>query len=277
MPFTDHSDLYGAINEEGINLVVRHMMQQRPSLFNYGTTNILERARENQEVLCKPIEAATMVDKRENPILSVEDPISVPGTNNNLAVNFLAQVTELQIDFYPGELVTLPPELTPPLAEQHLAIRIQACGGIGCPTKEFLDEYRLPEEDEEEPRQPTVVPFEELECFCLDLVVVGHFKPAGDSLDLLLQPDVDGIEFVDIQPTGLENILECMLLLLIKVVLLPKVAQAVNELIQGPLAQLKSFASLTLVPTPTPAAVPHNPAVEEDQVKLFIDIEEVQP
>jgi hypothetical protein len=67
-----------------------------------------------------------------------------------------------------------------------------------------------------------------------------------------------------------------MLLLLIKVVLLPKVAQAMNEMVQGPLEDLKNLASVTLVPTPTPAAVPHNPAIEEDQVKVFINIEEVE-
>jgi hypothetical protein len=37
MAFTDNSDLYGAINEEGINLIAQHIMRQRPSLFNYGT------------------------------------------------------------------------------------------------------------------------------------------------------------------------------------------------------------------------------------------------
>ena len=34
---TDNCDIYAAINEAGINRVVRHAMRQRPSLFNYGT------------------------------------------------------------------------------------------------------------------------------------------------------------------------------------------------------------------------------------------------
>ncbi len=32
MPFTDLSDLYGSVNEEGINRVVRQVMRKRPSL-----------------------------------------------------------------------------------------------------------------------------------------------------------------------------------------------------------------------------------------------------
>jgi hypothetical protein len=39
VPFTDNCDLYGAIHEDGINRVVRHIMRQRPSLFNYGTAD----------------------------------------------------------------------------------------------------------------------------------------------------------------------------------------------------------------------------------------------
>ena len=37
MAFTDESDVFGSVHEDGINLVVRHLMRQRPSLFNYAT------------------------------------------------------------------------------------------------------------------------------------------------------------------------------------------------------------------------------------------------
>jgi hypothetical protein len=37
MAFTDNADLFASVGEDGINLVVRHIMRQRPSLVNYGT------------------------------------------------------------------------------------------------------------------------------------------------------------------------------------------------------------------------------------------------
>jgi hypothetical protein len=38
MAFTDRSEIYGAVHEEGINFLLRHVMRQRPSLFTYATT-----------------------------------------------------------------------------------------------------------------------------------------------------------------------------------------------------------------------------------------------
>ena len=40
MAFTDNCDLYAAVHEDGVNLVIRHIMRQRPSLFNYGTSDV---------------------------------------------------------------------------------------------------------------------------------------------------------------------------------------------------------------------------------------------
>ena len=39
MALTDKCDLFGAVHEKGVNRVTRHMMRQRPSLFNYGTAD----------------------------------------------------------------------------------------------------------------------------------------------------------------------------------------------------------------------------------------------
>ena len=37
MAFTDHSDLFAAVHENGINATIGQLMLQRPSLFNYAT------------------------------------------------------------------------------------------------------------------------------------------------------------------------------------------------------------------------------------------------
>lgn len=41
MTHTDHSDVYGALHEDGINRVINHLQHKRPSLFNYGTARVV--------------------------------------------------------------------------------------------------------------------------------------------------------------------------------------------------------------------------------------------
>ena len=40
MAFTDNCDLFGSVHEDGVNRVIRHIMRQRPSLFNYATADV---------------------------------------------------------------------------------------------------------------------------------------------------------------------------------------------------------------------------------------------
>lgn len=282
MAFTDHCDVFGAIDEEGVNRVARHVMLQRPSLFNYGTQQILESILRNRPLWCVPIEVHPIVKMRNNPIISVEDPITIPGTSDpEVQLNYLIQLTKLQLDLHPGNVFTLPPEMSPPLAEQHFALHAQACAGLGCPDEKFFDGFELPPKRPPTtthvppPRPPIIVPSEKLTCFCLDLFVLAHFEPAGATLGQLVKPKVDAVEIVDIRPQEMEDMIECVLRLLVKFVVLPKLADAITAALPGMLSKLNDLASLTIVPTPTPATVPNNPAVEGDQLKLFLNIEEV--
>ncbi len=275
MAFTDHSDLYGAIHEDGINLVVRHIMRQRPSLFNYGTALVAQ----NPGLLCVKVDPAPAVIQRGNPLITIVDPLPVLGTDNPvIGLNFCAQLTKAEIDFYPGNVITLPPEASPPLAAQRFAFHIQACGGIGCPPKGFFDEFQLPTRQDtdkpvfgtvalpERPKLPPIVlPTRELACFCIDLFAVGHVEVTGPVGNQKLQGKLDALEIVDIRPEGLENSMECYLKLLIQLVILPKTAIALEKVV----FEVLDLGAITLSPATT---VPNNPAIEEDQLKVFIDV-----
>jgi len=52
MAFTDRSDLFAAVHENGINATIRQLMLQRPSLFNYATL-LFTQALSTQ--FCQPI------------------------------------------------------------------------------------------------------------------------------------------------------------------------------------------------------------------------------
>jgi hypothetical protein len=262
MAFTDYSDLFSAVHEEGINYAVSHIMLQRPSLFNYATYYIIK----NPSLLCKPINHTK--DVKNDFLLTEEDPLPVLGTNGSIALNFCFQITKLEVDFYPGKLIKLPAELNPLLKPQHFAFHARICGGIGCPLAGEIDKIPPPpltHPQEKPPSVPPTVPYtRKIECFYLDLFVVGHAEVTGVIGDRMLVGKVDGLEIVDIEPQGLENSFECYLNMLIQLVILPRTSIAIEKLV------LSIFNNLSL--SPLSASIQHNPAMEDDQIKVYIDV-----
>jgi hypothetical protein len=108
-----------------------------------------------------------------------------------------------------------------------------------------------------------------LECFCLVVFVVGHFERQFINGKESIVGKVDGIEIVDIKPDGLENSLECYMKTMINVLLREKLTIAVETLTMD--FPLFGLATVTLFPTPNPP-VAHNPAIEDDQLKVFISM-----
>lgn len=296
MAFTDHSDLFGAVHEQGINRVVQHVMRQRPSLFNYATAFF----REHNDLLCVRIAADKKVLAANNPLFDIQDPVPVLGTPIPIGLNWCLQLTNLEIDFHPGSAFQLPPELgeIPP---QRMALHIKACFGLDCPSEEFINEI-LPQievlatnEDKQqpspfgstthvpprsnEPRDPIVLPTEKLRCFCLELFAVAHFEwgTIGNLPQQWLKVRLDGLEIVDLQPTPMEDTIECYVKTVLRLGILPRLSLKIEKLVlditklmqeQG----IEVGQQISLQPAPVPAAVPNNPAIEEDQLKVFINL-----
>lgn len=291
MAFTDNSDLYGAINEEGINLVVKHLMRQRPSLFNYGT----ELVANNPELLCHPVDADPMVYARNNPLISIESPLPVLGTNGLVSLHHCVQLVDVGIDFHPNNVLNLPDELKP-MAEQRFALGAKACVGLGCPDddlvayiEKLMEALNPPVDledfipgDEKNKRtnhassagiasfrpKPFTIPARRLMCFCLELYAIGHIETSKIGNKHVFAPKIDDIEIVDLCPEGLENSIECYMELVLKLGLLPRIRVALEKIV---LDQLK-IVDIEVKPT---SGLPHNPAIENDELKVFIDMEVV--
>ncbi len=227
MALTDDCDLFGSIHEDGVNLVARHVMRQRPSLFNYGTAQIAA----NKQLWCRQVEVVPDVLNFNDPIMTVVPPL--PLADTGYGVNYSFQITKAEIDFHPGNVVTLPSQLSPPLNAQHFAAHAEVCGGIGCPPKEIVD--RLPPArprpgNHDRPQEPvTPLPTRKLDCFCLEVFIVGHVEV---------------------------------------VAILPQLRVALSKLV----FDLLGLGTVTLAPTVTSAAVPNNPAIENDELKVFVDM-----
>lgn len=279
MAFTDDSDIFGGLHEDGINLLIRHVMRQRPSLFNYGTRYILDNFEEKPDLLCEQIEASEMVSKYDNPLLGVIDPLGVAPVGDHLALNLLLQITDLQVDFHPGGVFSLPSEIDS-LPAQRFAFRARVCGGLGCPPDEFVDEFELPEEtDDEEETEPVVPDVDRLLCFCLQAFATGHFEPVEeeDTVQTMLKPVIDEVEIDDLEPVGLENTIECYLRLASQFGLARELGDALAGVIPGILEELDEELGLTLVPATVGGGPSDNPAIEDDELEVFIDLEEVSP
>lgn len=273
MACTDNSDFYVAIHEVAINRIVRHVMRQRPSLFNYGTSLILS----NPQLLCQNIDVAPEVLHAGNPIITVMDPLPVFGTN--LGLNFCVQLTKGEINFHPENVFNLPPELNPPLESQSLGVHFQACAGIECHPSELplpgkISYFRsnipgvaLPD------REIVVLPTSKLKCFCLDLFAIGGARMTGNVGSQKIKITVGGIEIVDLKPEGLENSIECYALLALNQGIIPPLAESISNTAFGVINLPSSLGNIRASASTT---VPNNPAIEEDQLKVFINLDEVE-
>ena len=266
MAFTDNCDLYAAVHEDGVNRVIGHIMRQRPSWFNFATADFAG----NRELWCSKIDVTKDVVTHGNPFFTVLPPLPLLGADSPpIGIGFIAQLTEALIDFHPGNTIKLPAELNPPLQQQHFSLEFRICGGLGCAQKSELQQIPIGGISPNafgvagERGQQEVVLRTQPICFCLKVFVIGHFTLENG----FLLGHVDDIDIVDITPDALEANLNCYIKMCVNAVLREKLAIKMEKLtLSFPLFNL---ATVTLSPSPNPP-VPHNPAVEEDQLKIFI-------
>lgn len=268
MAFTDNCDLFGAVHEDGVNRVIRHIMRQRPSLFNYASADVAA----NPQLWCSKVAHTGDVTKYGNPLFTIMDPLPLLGADAPpVGIGFCAQLVEAQIDFHEGNTVVLPAELNPPLKKQHFSLHFRVCAAIECPSPKLID--RIPvsthghgREGKQPPGPPIVFPGT-TECFCLDVYAIGHISRQFVAGREALVAKVDDMDIVDIKPDALEANLICYLKTTVNVVLREKLTIAIETLFVS--FPLFGLATVTLGPTPNPP-IPNNPAVEDDEVKVFI-------
>jgi hypothetical protein len=269
MAFTDNCDLFASIHENGANRIGWHIMRQRPSLFNYATVDVAN----NPKLWCEMPEVSTDVGKFYNPVFTVLPYLPVVGaTSPPVGLSFCAQIVRAQVDFAPSNVIGLPSELGSKLADQQLALELKICGGIGCPDPDSLDNVPVtpsgPENRTFQQRKPQLVPVPgKLLCFCLDVFATSHVRVEFINGQERLVGKIDGVEIVDVEPNGLEANLECYIRTALTLFLRQQLAIPLKTLfVDFPLLGL---GTPSLSPTPNPP-VPHNPAIEEDQLKGFM-------
>ncbi len=292
MALTDDCSIYGAVHEDGINLVLRHIMQQRPSYFNFATEFFVKES----ERLCVPIEPAQSVEEAGNPLFRLVAPMLVLDAPIPVGLNWCFQLTEARLDVHPLDEFGLPPEIGK-LPAQHLALKFAGCFGLGCLDDGAYDQWipiqieealyknaSAPPGDVPPPGYSTqsveeihVLETAEITCFCMEVfaVIRAEWWRFGEEDYLTLH--LAHLEIVDLEPDGLETIIECYVTALLRLSLLPRLTIGLRDLIfdlTGPLHALGVAKGKTAVlkPTPVSASVPDNPALEDHQLKAFVDL-----
>jgi hypothetical protein len=269
MPLTQSCDIFGAVNETAFNNIVLDLQRQRPSMFNYGTVSFTK----NPKLLCDQTILATLdpdVANFNNPVVKQLSLLGLPGYSGSFGLEYCFQFSQLKIDFQPSNVITLPAALNPPLQPQHFALQGKVCGGIGCPSMDTLQKSApatatLGSVSEGTPTVP--LPFaNNVTCFCLDLFVVLHVQQSGSGANTTIALILDNLEIPGLQPTGLEQSIECFIKSTLVMGILPGIKIAFSSLV------FNIDKLFTISPTPISGNVPFNPSIGNDQIEVFLSL-----
>ncbi|MDQ1275560.1 MAG: hypothetical protein QG610_1134 [Euryarchaeota archaeon] len=189
MIFTQYSDIYVAVQDTGINRILKHIMAQRPSLFNYGS--ILPAT--SPGPVCREIRTVPRVIKANNPLISGMDPLQIIRTP--IMLDYIVQLTSGTIDFFPGSAFDLPPELDPPLKEQQFAVNFKVCAGLICQSWNSILPFASSNEKKED----------DLDCLCINLFATGGFGITGIPGKQTVSMNISNIEIPELKLEGRED------------------------------------------------------------------------
>jgi len=253
MPFTDRSELYVAVNEAGINRAIRHVMRQRPSLFNYATARVID----HRELWCRPIDVHPVVTARGNPLFTVVPPVPIVATKGGYAIDAIAQLGQAAVDLSPVNVLEPPTELGP-MPRNSFAAMAELSAGLGCPSE-------LPSLEPTAGRAVptlTVLPGA-MTCFALQVFGFGSARFVGQPGNEHIQARLLGFDTVAISPQGLEDAIDCYVRMVVQLGILPQLAVPVIRFARD----LLGLVHVVIEPS---LAVPQNPLIEEDQIKVFL-------
>lgn len=288
MAFTDRSDIYLAINEAGVNRAIWQVMRQRPSLFNYATAHVIAQ----RSLWCRAIDAHPVVIARGNPLFTEVPAVPVLATGSGYALDAIAQLGAAMVDFSPINTLQPPAELGQ-LPGNSFAAMGELSAGLGCPSElpgpvpvpgprpgalsgpgalpgraALAGAATLPGPGTLTGLTPTgaapVVPWPgTMNCFTLKAFGFGTASFVGQPGNEHIQGRLLGFDTVDISPQALEDAIDCYASLVIKLGILPQLAIPTIRFTRD----LLQLVHLVIEPS---LALPHNPAIEDDQLKVYL-------
>jgi hypothetical protein len=261
------ADLYAAITDDAVNRIIGLLHVQAPYLFNYVAPSIKLQTDPQGNFTGIVDNWLTCSDVAPDPPAGIPryrriPPLQLPGVAVKLPYSI--QLIEVKVDFHPSDQVTLPAELLPPLAEQRFAIQAVVEFGLACVPPAAVRVAGLGTFGGNVPvTQLPVLPVDSLTCFVVQIFAVGHLTvdPASQQIRM----EVDGLEILDVAPSGLEEAIECYLIAMLKAAILPGLVLALQTI------PINTLGLTAVTPTLT-AGLPNNPAIEQNELRVWLDL-----
>jgi hypothetical protein len=270
------ADVYGAVTDDAIGRMVDFLHVRAPYLFNYVAPSIRPILDQNQKVTGYEDVWLTCFPVPDSPIPGTPkyrrvEPFGVPGIPIKLP--FCVQIVDAKVDFHPGDLITLRPELLPPLAPQHFALYAQASFGLACIPAQLVEWYvqqqHLTHALFKSHFTIPVLPVDDLICFSLEFQATGRLRVETQSgfptpVDKI-RVELGRLELIDIAPPGLEAAIECYLVAMIRGYIVPQLVLALEPLV---VRSLGLTVNSRLAPN-----LPNNPAIEQNELRVWLDVD----
>jgi hypothetical protein len=265
------ADLYAAITDDTVNRIINLLHARVPFLFNYVAPSV--RLRTNEAGQLMGFEELWLTCSEVVPVPPPGVPryrripsFELPGIAVKLPCSI--QLIDLNFDFHPSDTVTMPAELSPPLASQRFVIQAMIQFGLACVPPSVASTPRLQTYTHDIPitRLP-VLPVESLTCFLIEIFVTGHLVvvETGTPPTQQIKLEIDGLEIKDIAPSGLEQAVECYLVAMLKGAILPELVLALQTI------PINTLGIGSVTPTLT-RGLPHNPALEQNELRVWLDL-----
>jgi len=225
MSLTEAERVFGGITEQGINNLLGAFFAARPRHLNYGSPGFVP----------STTVAATQMGA-----------IPFPGAPGG--IDWAVQLAPPTVDLHP-ETDPLPPELSLGVNQLSVSTAVRLC--VACETRrEGERDPDQPDDYPDQPRDDRPPGKAKGTCFDLKIFAVAHLQRTFSPDGVVIV--VDAVEIVDVEPSELEAVLECLMLQILRAVLAD---------VRLPLETLRAGAfSLTLT---------RGPEVENDQLEVY--------
>ena len=193
MGLTQAEEVFGGITETGINDILDAFFHTRPRHLRYGSPGFV---------------STTTVASSSMPAIAFP---GVPG-----GIDWSVRLAIPRVDLFP-QTTGLPPELSLNTGQLSISTAVTLC--VSCDKKRGRQPDNPDNPDGKDPGRGDQPPRDRVNgtCFTLKVFAVGHIERTvgPDAVRVI----VDSLEIVDIEPNGLESVIECLLLQILRAVL----------------------------------------------------------
>lgn len=193
MSLTEVEQVFGGIEEQGLNDLLTAFFTTRPRYLNYGSPGYVP---------------STNVNETQMSVIPFP---GVPGGGIDWSIRMSIPIVDLH-----KQTLELPPELALNEGQLSVQAKLQIC--VGCNRKRDRDDHNddKPHDDNDD-KPPTGQA--KGPCFSLKIFAIGHLErassPDGDAVVIV----IDNLELVEIEPDGFESVIECLLLQILRAML----------------------------------------------------------